>query len=191
MSLEATRLIRLHEVVPAPWRNGGGSTRELIAWPDARDWTLRFSVADIERDGPFSPYPGVQRDFCVLSGAGVLLLWDDGRKQRLVESSAPLRFDGGDAPYAQLIDGPTRDLNLMLREGLDAKLMSNDGSVQNRPWGCFVAEVGHLVIDDQETLAVPGETFVWFNHGVTRAMLDAHGWWIARSPGPHAEELPS
>ena len=31
-----------------PWRNGGGITRELLAWPVASDqWALRVSVAQI------------------------------------------------------------------------------------------------------------------------------------------------
>lgn len=179
MSHPPTQLIRLRNVAPTPWRNGGGRTRELIAWPDLKDWKLRFSVADIQHDGPFSAYPGVLRDFCVLDGAGVLLHWNDGRSQRLVQGSVPLRFDGGDAPHAQLIDGATRDLNLMLREGMDAHLVANDARIQNRPWGCFVAEAGHMVID-KEHLALPEDTFVWFENSVTCASFDARGWWIAR-----------
>ena len=57
------------ERVAARWRNGGGRTRELLAWPDAADWKVRVSVADVESDGPFSAFPGVQRWFAVLEGA--------------------------------------------------------------------------------------------------------------------------
>ena len=32
------------------------------------DWTLRISVADIDADGPFSPFPGITRWFAVLDG---------------------------------------------------------------------------------------------------------------------------
>ena len=55
------RLVRLDEVNPQPWRNGGGMTRELLAWPEAERWRARVSVADIAEDGPFSPFPGVDR----------------------------------------------------------------------------------------------------------------------------------
>jgi environmental stress-induced protein Ves len=55
------------------WRNGGGSTRELLAWPEAGAWQLRISVAEITRDGPFSAFAGVQRWFAVLRGDGVRL----------------------------------------------------------------------------------------------------------------------
>ncbi len=40
-------------VAPQPWRNGGGQTRELLAWPTGADWKLRISRADIESDGRF------------------------------------------------------------------------------------------------------------------------------------------
>ena len=35
------------KAVAVPWRNGGGVTRELLAWPDSKDWALRVSVADV------------------------------------------------------------------------------------------------------------------------------------------------
>jgi environmental stress-induced protein Ves len=41
-----------------PWKNGGGVTRELLAWPGGGDWQVRISVAEIEADGPFSSFPG-------------------------------------------------------------------------------------------------------------------------------------
>lgn len=99
---------------PQPWRNGGGVTRELLTWPSAADWQWRLSLADIERDGPFSAFPGVQRHFAVLSGGGVALQLPEG-EQRLHAGGPPLAFDGALAPACRLLAGPTRDLNLMLR----------------------------------------------------------------------------
>ncbi|NVO07869.1 MAG: HutD family protein, partial [Rhodoferax sp.] len=66
-------IIQAEQVAPQAWRNGGGQTRELLTWPDATDWHLRISRADIEADGPFSAFAGVQRWFVVLSGKGVVL----------------------------------------------------------------------------------------------------------------------
>ena len=63
------QLIRLDEVPASPWRNGGGVTRELLAWPEAADWCCRLSVAEVTQDGPFSRFDGVQRWFAVLGGA--------------------------------------------------------------------------------------------------------------------------
>lgn len=100
-----------------PWRNGGGTTRELLAWPagaGAEGWRVRVSVARIDRSGPFSAYPGVQRWFAVLAGAGVQLRWAE-RSVDLAPGDEPLHFDGAGTPGCALLDGPTLDLNLMLR----------------------------------------------------------------------------
>ncbi len=40
-----------------PWRNGGGFTRQLLAWPDDENWLLRISMANVSQDGPFSAWP--------------------------------------------------------------------------------------------------------------------------------------
>jgi hypothetical protein len=176
----APRFIPLAGIDPTPWRNGKGTTRELIAWPDADAWQLRFSVADIESDGPFSPWPEVARSFCVLDGVGVVLSWSDGRKQRLQPGTPPLAFDGGDPPWAQLIDGPTRDLNLMTRGQLDAALEVVDGRPRARPWACFAAEAGCLDIDG-DALDMPACTLAWFDPAPSRATFDRRGWWIART----------
>ena len=100
---------------PAPWKNGGGVTRELLRLPaSGDDWTLRISVADIGADGPFSPFPGITRWFAVLDGVGVRLAFAD-RTLNVGPGDAPLRFEGADAPDCTLLDGPTRDLNVMVR----------------------------------------------------------------------------
>ena len=108
--------VNADEVPPQPWRNGGGTTRELLCWPDATSWSARVSLADVASDGPFSAYPGISRWFAVIEGAGVMLRF--GRVTHWLEmEEEPFRFDGAAAPACQLIDGPTRDLNLMLRDG--------------------------------------------------------------------------
>lgn len=108
-------LARASTAAPAPWKNGGGVTRELLRLPaGGDDWTLRISVADIAADGPFSPFPGVTRWFAVLEGAGVRLAFAD-RTLNVGRGDAPLRFEGAEAPGCTLLDGPTRDLNVMVR----------------------------------------------------------------------------
>jgi environmental stress-induced protein Ves len=110
---------------PAPWKNGGGVTRELLRLPAGSqdDWTLRISVADIDADGPFSPFPGVTRWFVVLDGAGVRLRYAD-RTLDVRCGDAPLRFDGAEAPGCALLDGRTRDLNVMVRSDCADSLMT-------------------------------------------------------------------
>ena len=116
------QLIRLDEVPASPWRNGGGVTRELLAWPEAADWCCRLSVAEVTQDGPFSRFDGVQRWFAVLGGAGVALGLD-GQWVELRGDSAPFGFDGATPVDCRLLAGPTRDFNLMVRQSLGPALM--------------------------------------------------------------------
>ncbi|MBB5205149.1 hypothetical protein HNQ51_002468 [Inhella inkyongensis] len=134
-------LILADAIPPQPWRNGGGATRELLAWPPGADWRLRISLADIDRDGPFSAFPGVQRHFAVLEGAGVQLQLAD-QTLALTPASRPLGFDGALAPDCRLINGPTRDLNLMLRglgEGDAGGMWRAEDGAANAPAGAWRA----------------------------------------------------
>ena len=67
------------------------------------------------RDGPFSAYPGVERWFAVLDGRRRRA---DDRRQRARAAAPAMRRcrSTASAPIGcRLLDGPTRDLNLMLR----------------------------------------------------------------------------
>ncbi len=108
-------LVRLNEVPPQPWKNGGGTTRELLAWPSATDWRARVSVAQVVADGPFSRFDGVQRWFAVLGGAGVRLDVD-GCTTTLNTASEPFAFGGAATTHCALLDGPTEDFNLMAHQ---------------------------------------------------------------------------
>jgi len=79
------------------------------------DWTWRLSTADITQDVPFSIFPGVNREFCVADGNGVVLTIN-GVEHRC-EPGSITKFRGDDEVYAKLIDGPMRALNLMVRDG--------------------------------------------------------------------------
>src|SRR6476661_8877794 len=124
-------LIRLSDAPATPWRNGGGLTRELAAWPEGPDWTWRISVADVAADGPFSHFPGVQRFFAVLDGNGVRLT-ADGRPHEVTATSAPLAFDGAATVDCQLLAGPTQDLNLMVQRSRASGAMTRLAGV--RQW---------------------------------------------------------
>ena len=104
--------ICLHDVAPQPWKNGGGETRELLTWPQKSGWALRLSVADITRSGPFSEFKNIRRWIALLEGAGMHL--GEPLNQSVVPSMPPFPFDGQYAAPCELIDGPTRDLNLMI-----------------------------------------------------------------------------
>jgi hypothetical protein len=110
-------IVSLEQAAPQPWRNGGGVTHELLAWPAAADWRVRMSVADVRAAGPFSRFDGVERWFAVLEGEGVVLRLQ-GDSHRLTRDSEAFRFGGGTAVDCALLGGPTRDFNLMAPPGV-------------------------------------------------------------------------
>lgn len=125
------------------WKNGAGWTSEIIRVPDADDWDWRLSIAEIETDAPFSAFPGVERELVLLSGNGLRLRFEDDASHDLLPPHDRLRFAGERAAFGELVDGPTRDFNLMWkREAVNAQLW-------HRPL------VGTVVL-----FADPGETWV-------------------------------
>lgn len=110
------KLVDLDAVPAQSWRNGRGLTRELLAWPDAASWRVRLSVADISASAHFSRYEGIERWFAVVEGDGVVL-HAHGSERLLTRADAPLRFDGGVPMYCTLLEGETRDFNLMAPPG--------------------------------------------------------------------------
>jgi uncharacterized protein len=109
-------IIPLASVTPHPWRNGGGVTCELLAWPTCNEWRVRISVAEVSADGPFSRFEGIERRFAVLEGKGVVLS-ARGTTYRLTKASEPFPFDGGEPMECTLLAGATRDFNLMAPPG--------------------------------------------------------------------------
>ena len=111
--------IDLRALVARPWKNGAGVTREIARGGpggDAFDW--RISVAEVERDAPFSQFPGVDRCIVLLRGAGMRLRARDGSvDHRLIEPYVPLRFAADVALDATLVGGASSDFNVMTRRG--------------------------------------------------------------------------
>lgn len=187
------RLIRVDDVPPQRWRNGGGFTRELLAWPSVEAWRVRVSVADVAVDGPFSSFPAVERWFAVLDGNGVELTVGSTAHRMTVED-APLRFSGEVPTDCRLLDGPTRDLNLMLRGVRGGMFVARAGE----PWrprsakcGLFAAVAGQC--SGAKDFAVPAGSLLWFDEAPaslgfvpTDARIAAVGWWLAATPQENA-----
>ena len=113
MSVEIQRAV---DRTPQPWKNGLGVQYEIMCDGSlSNDWTWRLSTADITQDVPFSIFPGVNREFCVADGNGVVLAIN-GVEHRC-EPGSITKFRGDDEVYATLIDGPMKALNLMVRNG--------------------------------------------------------------------------
>lgn len=118
--MSAPRRIDLSAIPPQRWKNGAGLTREIAAWPpaagiDGFEW--RLSVAELERDAPFSAFPGVNRCIVVLDGAGMELRDDRGATVRALRPLEPWPFEGERVLSACLPHGPCRDFNVMTRRG--------------------------------------------------------------------------
>ncbi|MBJ7308941.1 HutD family protein [Rugamonas sp. CCM 8940] len=114
-----TQLIQYASLRPAPWKNGGGSTTEIMVFPpgagfDEFDW--RVSLATIAQSGPFSVFPAIDRTLALVEGDGVLL--DFGGERFVLSDSDPvISFAGEEAVHATVAGGPTTDFNVMTRRG--------------------------------------------------------------------------
>ena len=185
--------VRADHVPPQAWRNGGGHTRELLARPAGADWTVRVSLADIDAEGPFSAFPGVERWFAVVQGAGVVLRFS-GSERALRVGDAPLRFDGADAPGCSLIDGSTRDLNLMLRGGVGAMQAVRSGEWWDEHFderGLFTRVAGRWQAGPMNAGGVPAwhrveaQTLLWDIGGAPCSFVPDGagpcGWWLGFS----------
>src|SRR5690606_5169475 len=64
-------LVRAEDCRRMRWKNGAGWTSEILRVPDVEDWRWRLSIAEVETDAPFSPFPGVERELVLLGGNGM------------------------------------------------------------------------------------------------------------------------
>ena len=125
--------------------------------------------------GPFSRFDGITRWFAVLQGAGVVLnvrtpcdsAAAGASDHTLTMNSAPLCFDGAAATGCQLIDGPTQDFNLMVRNSsLPARMVRVHGDFHTavnatKTIAFYAISTGANVLFDAENLYVPPATLVW------------------------------
>ncbi len=166
MALQPSSLQRFAiAALPAtPWKNGGGSTREIACWPQGAgfdDFLWRVSIARIAASGPFSRFAGVDRVITLLEGDGVRLQ-GHGVNHRLDQPLAPFAFSGDNAIDCTLLGGPSSDFNVMTRRGrLRATLQVLDA-------GAELPAASH------------GLLLAWRGHWQAAGQLLAHGqglWW--------------
>ena len=181
MSSQAVQRVRLADCPAVAWKNGGGLTRELLTWAatprtplaqGSQDWDLRVSVADIERDGPFSTFAGIDRGFAVVQGAGVQLAMGNAPQGHTADVRAvscadeAIEFSGELSVYCRLQNGPTRDLNFMVRRERGRLHMRRARSGSSwgsgfRWWAIFCWDEGRLEWPDQG-LDTPQASLLWW-----------------------------
>ncbi|EQC38812.1 hypothetical protein SDRG_03771 [Saprolegnia diclina VS20] len=171
--------VTFDDVAPTPWKNGGGETRQLVAWPQgADDWTLRVSIADVTQDGPFSSFDGIRRWFTVLSGDGVRLFED----MDICVGDKLYEFDGALAPACSLLGSAVRDFNVMYREAdggsmvvTNAKATHSLYAMGARFLGLFTVDGGELMINGLESVRVSPMTLVWAQDTSAELVFSSHG----------------
>ncbi|MDR0227427.1 MAG: HutD family protein [Burkholderiaceae bacterium] len=154
----------LNRVAASPWKNGGGSTREIACWPPGADmeaFAWRISVATIAQAGPFSAFAGVDRQIMLLDGDGVHLR-GEGIDHVLGDPWRPFAFSGDVALDCSLLGGTSTDFNVMARRGRwQAQVAVRDGRTEAGRTGaglCMVLRGGWLA--DGASLA-PGQGWWW------------------------------
>lgn len=118
-----------------PWRNGGGITRTIAA--RGSEW--RISLAQVERDGPYSRFDGITRVSFVLRGSGVVLRHE--ATTVLLEPFEAVEYDGGKAWNASLVNGPVTALNVMSVAGRYRTRLRAIRDVTTVPPGCAAVVV--------------------------------------------------
>jgi uncharacterized protein len=150
-------IIRFADLKPEPWRNGGGTTRQVASQPgSAQDgnWDWRVSIADVTKAGDFSAFPGMERVLTVVEGE-LLLLSVDGA-ERPLEKYRPFRFPGGASTHASLPTGDIRDLNVITRAGSFKGYTSIIELSKKRAKPIFEGSIG-ILLQGQAAVAVGTE----------------------------------
>lgn len=148
-----------------PWKNGGGTTAEVLSAPEGTslsDFAWRVSIADVTHDGPFSEFKGVDRIIMVVEGAGMVLSADG--VEHSLEPMRPFNFSGDVATMARLIDGPTRDINIMTRRNLTTAVLAVDSITRQN-----IVDVDVIKNEELVVIAASGNLSI-VEHG---APLDA------------------
>ncbi len=114
-----TTVLRAGTYEKKPWKNGGGTTEDVWIVPQGAghdDFDIRLSLATIDRDGPFSAFPGIDRTITLVGGDAFVLDFGNGRQQRM-DMLQPFSFDSALTPSSRLTLGPSHDFNVMTRAG--------------------------------------------------------------------------
>jgi uncharacterized protein len=101
-----------------PWRNGRGFTLEIAREPASdEDFAWRLSLADIDRAGEFSSFPGYRRALVLVAGNRLHLKFRGHGKRVLEPARRGARFEGDWETRCEIPEGRCTDLSLIVRRG--------------------------------------------------------------------------
>lgn len=174
--MNSPQRIALAALAAQPWKNGAGLTRELAVEPPSAsmdDFSWRISIAEVDRDAPFSAFPGIDRCITLLRGAGLRLVGgaaDRPNEHRLDQPLTPFTFPGDLPLVASLLGGACADFNVMTRRGLwraevtvarqTAELEDADATVLLAAAGAWQLDSGATDHDTAWTLGLD-EALLW------------------------------
>ena len=117
-----TTLISPADFISMPWRNGAGTTTELVKRDlpeeyDGSGFAWRLSMAEVVDDGYFSNFEYYDRTLVLLNGNGVTLHHNKDQSDVLSKPLEFAQFRGESITYATLHDGAIKDFNIITRRG--------------------------------------------------------------------------
>ncbi len=127
------------DYIRQPWKNGLGVTTELwrLDAPDGR-LLVRLSRAAVTGDGPFSLFPGIERNLTVLSGPGFRLTGPGIALE--CRPLVPVAFPG-DVPVRAEDTGAreSQDFNVMTARSLPRPEVGVEHGARDLPAGGLLA----------------------------------------------------
>ena len=126
-------IIRRADFSEGRWRNGMGVSWDIASEPPGTDdFGWRFALARIDRDVPFSLYPGVDRIFTLVEGRGLDLSFEGAPTLSVGRCFVPHPFVCDVPSVCALRDGPCLALNLFTRRDrwrADAQVLSSGAEI--------------------------------------------------------------
>jgi environmental stress-induced protein Ves len=111
-----TRHLTRADYLDMPWANGRGTTIEILREPaQGNTFQWRFSMATVAENGPFSLFPGINRNLTVIDGPGFDLI---GEQTFRADPMRPVAFPGDLPLSAANVTAPAVDFNVMTQRSL-------------------------------------------------------------------------
>ncbi len=113
------RIIPPESLRTVPWKNGLGSTLEILTDIDTSQtpsaaWTWRLSIADVPSRSPFSNFDGIDRWLACLHGGG-MCVERSGSWSAVPKTGEALAFAGEEQIVGEPIGQKVRDVNWFLQ----------------------------------------------------------------------------